>query len=205
MTRPSKRKSIVKEQRWDNNRKFAKRSRVNDNWEDENDSGWDEIYLPNEEKNKSKLVWSDNAHLKQKKREPYLTGTIKKLTYFDKYGPSGSFTRAAKGTVNILIFINKQTISDDFDEVLDDVKNEYDDQLNINERIESLKVEFKEKQKKLSVSEFNKKWAIFEYLRRLNDDGNGKVKASKEAVQLVFIESASYRAWTIRYWANYWI
>ncbi len=78
MTRPSKRKSIVKEQRWDNNRKFAKRSRVNDNWGDENDSGWDEIYLPNEEKNKSKLVWSDNAHLKQKKREPYLTGTIKK-------------------------------------------------------------------------------------------------------------------------------
>lgn len=108
MTRPSKRKTIVKEQGRNSNGTFAKKSRVDNenNWEDENDSGWDEIDLPNEDENKSKLVWSSNAHLEQKKRGPYLTRTTKKSTYFDKYGPSGSFTRAAKGTLNILTLIN---------------------------------------------------------------------------------------------------
>ncbi|GET01990.1 hypothetical protein GLOIN_2v1773912 [Rhizophagus clarus] len=118
---------------------------------------YDEIYLPNENKNKCKLVWSNNAYLKQKKRRLYLTKTSKKLTYFDKYGLSGSFIRVANRTVNILMLINKQTTLVDFDKVLDDMKNEYDNQLNINGRVKSLKIELKEKQKKLSVSEFNKK------------------------------------------------
>jgi hypothetical protein len=108
--------------------------------------------------------------------------------------------------LNILTLIKEHNKTpDDFDEVLDDAENEYDDQPNISERIESLRIELQETQKKLSVSEFNKKRAIFEYLRRLDDDGKGKVKASKEAAQLVFIESAPYRARTIRYWANYWL
>ena len=77
--------------------------------------------------------------------------------------------------------------------------------LNLKERVENLKVELKEKQKSLTVTEYNKKWAIFEYLRRLDDNGNGKVKASMEAAKLVFIESTPYRAKTIRYWANYWL
>ena len=55
------------------------------------------------------------------------------------------------------------------------------------------------------MTEYNKKRAIFEYLRRLDDNGNGKVKASMEAAKLVFIESAPYRAKTICYWANYWL
>ena len=143
--------------------------------------------------------------MEQRKHGFYLAGTTKKSTYFDKYGPSGSFTRAAKGTVNILMLINKQTTPDDFDDVLDDVENGYDGQLNINEKVENLRIELKEKQKKLSVSEFNKKRAIFEYLKRLDDDGKDRVKASKEAAQLVFIESAPWRVRTIRYWANYWL
>src|SRR5215470_14807751 len=104
MTHLSKRKTIVKEQGRNNNGTFAKKSRVvdDDDWGDGNDSGWDEIDLPSEDENKSKLVWSSNAQLEQKKRGPYLTGITKKSTYFDKYGPSGSFTRAAKGTLNIL-------------------------------------------------------------------------------------------------------
>ncbi|CAI2175589.1 13741_t:CDS:2, partial [Funneliformis geosporum] len=44
---------------------------------------------------------------------------------------------------------------------------------------------------------------ILEYLTRLNNDGKGKVKASTEAAQLVFIESVLFRARTIQYWANY--
>ena len=223
MTRPSKRKVRVKEQERNNNGTFAKKSRIDDdddwgndddsswdeddgNW-DEDNGNWDEVFLPNKEKN-CELVWSDSAHLEQKKRGPYLTGKTKKSTYFDKYGPSGSFTKAAIGTANILTLINKhKSILNDFNEVLDDMENEEFNYilLNLKERVENLKVELKEKQKLLTVTEYNKKRAIFEYLRRLDDNGSGKVKASMEAAKLVFIESAPYRAKTIRYWANYWL
>ena len=115
------------------------------------------FFLPNEEKN-CELVWSDSAHLKQKKRELYLTGKTKKSTYFDKYEPSGSFTKAAIGTANILTLINKhKSIPDDFDEVLDDMENEEFNHtlLNLKERVKNLKVELKEKEKSLTVTEYN--------------------------------------------------
>ncbi|RIA96088.1 hypothetical protein C1645_815920 [Glomus cerebriforme] len=71
--------------------------------------------------------------------------------------PSDSFTRVAKRTLNILMLINKQSNLDNFDEVLDNMKNDHNDQLNLKKRIESLRIELKEKQKSLSISEFNKK------------------------------------------------
>ena len=86
---------------------------------------------------------------------------------------------------------------------MDDMENEK--QNDLKKKLESLKIELKEKQKSLTVAEYNKKWAVFEYLRRLDDNGKGMVKASIEAAELVFIESAPYRARTIRYWANYWL
>ncbi|CAI2199913.1 17803_t:CDS:2, partial [Funneliformis geosporum] len=45
-----------------------------DDWENDDDSGWDEDD-------------GNSAHLEQKKRGPYLTGKTKKSTYFDKYRP----------------------------------------------------------------------------------------------------------------------
>src|SRR6266498_5639488 len=108
MTRPSKRKIKVKEQEQDNSERFAKKSQIIDDWGDEDDSGWDdEIDLLSEKEDKYKLVWSDNAEFEQKKRGPYLIGKTKKSIYFDKYGPSGSFTKAAKGTIKISTLINK--------------------------------------------------------------------------------------------------
>ena len=103
MTRPSKRKTKVKNQERDNNGKFTKRPRLIDEldeWGDENDSEWDdEISLLSEDKALEKppeLVWSDNTHLEHKKRGPYLTGKMKKSTYFDKFGPNGSFTKSKR-------------------------------------------------------------------------------------------------------------
>ena len=102
MTRPSKRKFNVKEQERDNNGRFAKKIQTVDNWGDDDDSGWDydngrdwSDNLLNERK-KVELVWSNNAYLERKKRGPYLTGKTKKSTYFDKYEPSGSFTKELK-------------------------------------------------------------------------------------------------------------
>jgi len=82
---------------------------------------------------------------------------------------------------------------------------ENEDSFNLKERIENLKVKLKENQRSLTVTEYNKKQAIFEYLKRLDNNGNGKVKASMEAAKLVFIESALHRAKTIYYWTNYWL
>ena len=62
MTRLSKRKINVKEQERDNNGKFTKRPKLIDEWDewdDENDSEWDdEISLLNEKK-ALELIWSD--------------------------------------------------------------------------------------------------------------------------------------------------
>ncbi len=133
ITRLSKWKTKIKNQEWDNNGKFTKKLKLtdeSDKWENEDDSGWDDdISLLNEKKtfeDKSfELIWLDNTHLEQKKREPYLTEKTKKSIYFDKYRPSGFFTKTAKGTIKILTFMNKdKSTSDDFVEVLDDMDEE---------------------------------------------------------------------------------
>jgi len=134
---------------------------------------------------------------------------MKKSTYFDKYGPSGCFTKAAKGTAKISTFMNiHRSTPIDFEEILDDVEDEEQNPLDLNEKIENLRIELKERQKSLSAAEYTKKRAIFEYLIRLDDNGKGKMKASMESARLVFIESASYysyKARSIRYWAKYWL
>jgi hypothetical protein len=214
MTRPSKRKIKVKEQEQDNSGRFAKKPQIFDDWgdwEDEDDSGWDneddEIDLLSKKDDEYKLVWSDNAEFERKKRGPYLAGKTKKSTYYDKYGPSGCFTKAAKGTTKISTFLRKnQSGPEDFEDILDDMEEEDQNQFNLNEKIENLKIELKEQRKTLTVAEYNKKRAIYEYFKKLDDDGNGnKIKASVEAAQLCFIELTLYRARVIRYWASYWL
>jgi len=88
---------------------------------------------------------------------------------------------------------------------LDDAEDEEQNLLNLNEKINILKIELKEQQKLLTVAEYNKKRAILEYLTRLNDNEKGKMKVSMKATQLVFIKSGPYKARSIRYWANYWL
>ncbi|PKK67889.1 hypothetical protein RhiirC2_782931 [Rhizophagus irregularis] len=80
--------------------------------------GCDELAFENKS---LELIWSDNIHLKKKICGPYFTGKIKKSTYFNKYGPSGSFTKAAKGTIKISTFMNNNPISDDFEDIFDDM------------------------------------------------------------------------------------
>ncbi|CAI2194908.1 19739_t:CDS:2, partial [Funneliformis geosporum] len=126
----------------DNNGKFTKKPKLtdeSDEWRNEDDN---------------------NTHLEQKKRRSYLTGKTKKLTYFDKYEPSGSFTNAAKGTIRISTFMNKDKLTpDDF-----------------------VEIELKEQQKILTVTEYNKNRAIYEYLKRLDKNGKGKGKANDEDI-----------------------
>ncbi|PKY17193.1 hypothetical protein RhiirB3_429742 [Rhizophagus irregularis] len=127
----------------------------------------------------------------------------KKEAFEDKpFEPSGFFTKAAKGTIKISTFMNNKLIPDDFEDVLDDMDEEKQNQLDVGERIENLKTDLKEKQKILTAAEYNKKCAIYEYLKRLGENGKGKMKASKEAIQLIFIDCAPYRARLIQYWVK---
>src|SRR5947207_1107360 len=55
------------------------------------------------------------------------------------------------------------------------------------------------------ANEYNKKQAIFEYLKQLNKDGGGKLKASLSAAQIVFFDDGIWKAQRIQYLANYWL
>src|SRR5947209_7609865 len=223
MPRPSKRKSVHRER--DSNGRWKKLCHEllveEEEWGNEDDSGWEgEVNMLNEmsifetiTKKPLELIWTKNAQLEKHKRGPYLTGKTKKSTFYDKYGPSGSFTLAAKGTAKITKFLqpvnndaSPELLPDDFLEVLDDVDDEEQvQQSNIQEKLEILKEELCAQEKNLSVVEYNKKRAIFEYLNHLDSNGKGKIKASETASQLVYIDALPYRARAIRNWATYWL
>ncbi|PKY34207.1 hypothetical protein RhiirB3_453696 [Rhizophagus irregularis] len=79
-------------------------------WGDDDDSGWeDEFDLEKEKNTQSKLMmieleWDVNNEFEKKKRGPYSACKTPKSTYYDKWGPSGSFTKAAFGTSKITSF-----------------------------------------------------------------------------------------------------
>ncbi|RHZ80240.1 hypothetical protein Glove_138g30 [Diversispora epigaea] len=133
-----------------------------------------------------------------------MTRKLPKSTYYNKYGPNGLFTKAAKNNMKITFFTN-ETANNQIDELqeINSEKNELWKPENINEKIDILKNEL------INCSdiniEYNKKHAIFEYLKHLDNNGKGKLKASKEAVQLIFLESISHKSYLIRKWAKYWL
>jgi hypothetical protein len=156
MPRPSKRKSVYRERdsngRW---KKLHQELFVEEEWGNEDDSGWEgEVNMLNEmsifetiTKKPLELIWTKNAQLEKHKRGPYLAGKTKKSIFYDKYGPSGSFTLAAKGTAKITKFlqpvnndVSPELLSDDFLEILDDIDDEEQiQQFSVQEKLEILK------------------------------------------------------------------
>ena len=57
----------------------------------------------------------------------------------------------------------------------------------------------------MKASEYNKKWAIFEYLKQLNKNGGGTMVASLKVAQTIFLDGGVWKARQIRYWAKYWL
>jgi hypothetical protein len=72
-------------------------------------------------------------------------------------------------------------------------------------KLEILKKELENQHNKIKANEYNKKWAIFEYLKQLNENGSGKMKASLNIAQSFFLDGGIWKARQIRYWANYWL
>ena len=72
------------------------------------------------------------------------------------------------------------------------------------ERIAQLRDDLIKNGKMLTVFEYNRQRAVYEYLIRVND-GNGKMKASEEVTQMVYIISKPYTAKWIRSMAKFYL
>ncbi|CAG8795727.1 25272_t:CDS:2, partial [Gigaspora margarita] len=77
----------------------------------------------------------------------------------------------------------------DIDEISSNLESETNSYTyKINKKIEDLKKEFEQNHNKLTIKEYCYKRAIFEYLSLLSyNNGHGKIKASLEISQKVFI------------------
>ncbi|PKY51387.1 hypothetical protein RhiirA4_424476 [Rhizophagus irregularis] len=98
----------------------------------------DDEYIDERIKNlgNSFLIWSSNAHSKLKKS---YTGNSR-ATKFKKYGPSGTFTKAAKSSQPITNFFHKSQevfgeLKNRSDDEIEDERNELEDRRN-NDKIE---------------------------------------------------------------------
>ncbi|GBC46489.2 uncharacterized protein OCT59_017594 [Rhizophagus irregularis] len=126
----------------------------NEDWGDDDDNEWDD--LENME-----------AELKiYQKIKKFWLGKTLKSTYYDKYDPSGSLTKAAAGTKKITNFFNNSDIQatnlqlfnqDTLNDILSDTDS-------------NLKEQLEKQHNQLTVIEYNYKRAIFEYLTLLNNN-----------------------------------
>ena len=177
-------------------------------WGDDDDSRWDDL-KNREDENKIyqklkglDLVQKNDNKLENTKRRPYKIGKTPKSTHYDKYGPNGSFTKAAAGTKKITSFFMKNntqitdsqssepikidTLSDSESEVIDPYT------YRINEKFQELKEQLEKHHDQLIIFEYNYKRAIFEYLTLLNDNNrHGRINASLEVAQKVFIDGGA--------------
>ncbi|CAB4421001.1 unnamed protein product [Rhizophagus irregularis] len=249
MPLPSKQKRKLKEQTRTIDGKFDKKANkdsqqlIDDNnndvsveeffnededWGDDDDSEWDDLEDMEAELRiyqrirNCGLVWKDDNHLEKIKRGPYKIGKTPKSTYYDKYGPSGSLTKAAAGTKKITDFFkNSDTQATDLQlsnqDTLNDILSDTDSSnleseivcprnYQITEKIKDLKEQLEKQYNQLTVIEYNYKRAIFEYLTLLNNNnGRKKVDISLEVVQKIYIDGGVWKARKIRNFTKYWL
>jgi hypothetical protein len=171
-----------------------------------NESGWDymddaeeEIKI-NRKLKELKLEWKENAQLEKIKRGSYMKGKTPKSTYYDKYGPSGSFTKAAADNEKITSFfeVHEAQIKDPklfkFNETEEVSSDSEEEKGNFNihlikEKIKELKEQLEKKHNQMNIIEYNQKRAIYEYLVLLDGKGCGKISASLEVAKKVFIDA----------------
>ncbi|CAJ0844064.1 14051_t:CDS:2, partial [Entrophospora sp. SA101] len=125
-----------------------------------------------------------------------MKGKTPKSTYYNKYGPSGSFTKAAAGNEKITSLFKVQT--------KDPEQFRYNTTEEALKKITELKEQLEKKHKEMNVIEYNQKRAIYEYLVLLDDKGCGRIDASLQIAKKVFIGAGPWKAQKIRYAANYW-
>ncbi len=150
------------------------------------------------------LKWRPDAKLEIEKRDPYKVGKTPKSTYYDKWEPSGLWTKAAKGTQKLESFFNlqdesmqegSQDISSDEEEASMFVQPSEDIVL-------SLEKDLKENFNEMLAKEYVTKRAIFEYLKHLLKEEK-KIKASMDTVNIVYNSNSKLTATWVQKIAKY--
>lgn len=140
------------------------------------------------------LKWRPDAKLEREKRGPYKTGKIPKSTYYDKWGPSGTWTKAAKGTPKLESFFNQQdgSMQEGYQNILLDEETSALTWPSEN-MVLSLERDLKENFNGMLAKDYVKKRAIFEYFVHLLE-GEKKMKASMDVVKIVYNSSSKSTA-----------
>ena len=150
------------------------------------------------------LKWRPDAKLEIEKRGPYKVGKTPKSTYYDKWEPSGLWTKAAKGTQKLESFFNlqdesmqegSQDISSDEEEASMFVQPSED-------MVLSLEKDLKENFNGMLAKEYVTKRAIFEYLKHLLKEEK-KIKASMDTVNIVYNSNSKLTATWVQKIAKY--
>src|SRR4051794_24821965 len=81
----------------------------NDDSEDENQLNLDKQEKINKLINTPLELRIKKNDVEKKIRGPYMIGATKKSTWYDKYGPNGSFTKAAANTLQLEKWIGSST------------------------------------------------------------------------------------------------
>ncbi|CAJ0841352.1 9789_t:CDS:2, partial [Entrophospora sp. SA101] len=153
-------------------------------WGDDEDSGWEsDLDLEQEKKNKRGL---------------YMKGKVPKSTFYDKWGPSGLFTKAAASASKITTYFPvHNNPSSEINENLELIESSSgsDDNIlsnnSIDKKIKDLKVEL-DKGHNMIAGEYNKKRSIYEYLKSVEKNNGNKVKSSSEVAKLVYVDGGSW-------------
>jgi hypothetical protein len=149
------------------------------------------------------LKWRPDANLEKSSRGPYKVGKMPKSTYYDKWGPSGSWTAAAKGVPKLENFFSQAEGNNQQVELEQDISSDEENALPSENIVLSLEKDLKENFTTMSANEYVWKRAIFEYSVRLIK-GEKKMKASTEVVKIVYNSNSKSKATRVREMAKYW-
>lgn len=152
-----------------------------------------------EEKTRTRLLTMALVWKEPERENTRVIKGVPKTTYYRKFGVSGMLANAAKKTHKITNFFGPtaesstsvSSASSGFSNKLDGEITQLREDLLKNGRV-------------LTALEYNERRAVYEYLMRL-DNGHGKIKASQEAANMVYISPRPHRSKRIRSVANFYL
>ena len=129
--------------------------------------------------------------MEKEKCGPYKIGKTPKSTYYDKWGPSGSWSKAAKGTQKLERSFSRQDGS-----MQENLLDEEETPVLVwpsEDMVLNLERDLKENFNGMLAKEYIKKRAIFEYLVCLLK-GEKKMKASMDVVNMIYNSNSKSKA-----------
>ncbi|CAG8657828.1 5709_t:CDS:1, partial [Ambispora gerdemannii] len=140
-----------------------------------------------EEKIRTRLLTTALVWKEPERENTRIIKGVPKTTYYRKFGASGMLATAAKETHKITNFFGPMAGSSTLvSSASSGVSNKLDDE------IIQLREDLLKNGRVLTALEYNERRAVYEYLMRLDND-HGKMKASQETANMVYISPRPHR------------